>query len=71
MEKCILQSAGLDLVNINVYAKFHQNIPNGSRVVGPVYFFKIWTSKMCNVRTYVTQVNMMSRVRTYVTYDNL
>ena len=30
----ILQSLGLDLVNINLYAKVYQNIPNGLRVVG-------------------------------------
>ena len=27
-EKCILQSLGLDLVNINVYATVYQNIPH-------------------------------------------
>ena len=30
-EKCISQSLGLDLVNINVYAKVYQNIPLSSR----------------------------------------
>ena len=30
-EKCHLQSLGLDLVNINVYAKVYQNIPFSSR----------------------------------------
>ena len=29
----ILQSLGLHLVNINGYAKFYQNIPNGLRVI--------------------------------------
>ena len=33
-DKCILHSLGLDLVNINVSAKFYQNIPNGLRVMG-------------------------------------
>ena len=31
-DKCHFQSLGLDLVNINVYAKVYQNIPNGLRV---------------------------------------
>ena len=30
----IWQSTGLDRVNSNVYAKFHQKIPHGSRVMG-------------------------------------
>ena len=34
MTNVILQSLGLNLVNINVYAKVYQNIPNGLRVVG-------------------------------------
>ena len=34
MINVILQPNGLDLVNINVYAKVCQNIPNGLRVVG-------------------------------------
>ena len=34
MTNIILQSLGLDLVNINVSAKFYQNMPNGSRVMG-------------------------------------
>ena len=29
MINVISQSLGLDVVNINAYAKFHQNIPNG------------------------------------------
>ena len=31
MENGIWQSSGLDLVNINVFMKVHQNIPYGSR----------------------------------------
>ena len=31
MANDIWQSLGLDLVNINVYAKFYQNIPHRSR----------------------------------------
>ena len=34
MINVILQSRGLDLVNINVYEKVYQNIPNGLRIVG-------------------------------------
>ena len=34
MKNVTLQSLGLDLVNINVYAKVKQNIPNCLRVVG-------------------------------------
>ena len=34
MINAILQSPEIDLLNINVYAKFYQNIPNGLRVVG-------------------------------------
>ena len=34
MINVILQSLGLDLVNINVYAKVYQNIRNGLRVDG-------------------------------------
>ena len=33
MINVILQSLGLGLVNINVYAKVYQHIPNGLRVV--------------------------------------
>ena len=33
MINVILQSLGLDVVNINVYAKVNKNIPNGLRVV--------------------------------------
>ena len=33
MKNVISQSLGLYLVNINVYAKFYQNIPNGLRVI--------------------------------------
>ena len=32
-DKCHFQSLGLDFVNINAYAKFYQNIPNGLRVI--------------------------------------
>ena len=34
MINIILQSLGLELANINVYAKLYQNIPNGLRAVG-------------------------------------
>ena len=42
----ILQSLRLCLVklNVNVYAKFYQNIFCGSRVMGNFLFFTIWTS---------------------------
>ena len=33
MINVISQSLGLDVVNINMYAKFYQNIPNGLRVI--------------------------------------
>ena len=33
MINVISQSLGLDLVSINVYAKVHQHIPNGLRVI--------------------------------------
>ena len=33
MINVISQSLGLDVVNINAYAKFYQNIPNGLRVI--------------------------------------
>ena len=33
MINVISQSFGLDVVNINAYAKFYQNIPNGLRVI--------------------------------------
>ena len=53
--KDIWQSLGLHLVNINAYAKFYQNIPNGLRVIDifrhfsrtgwrHFNFFRIWTS---------------------------
>ena len=35
---------GLDLVNINVYAKVYQNIPLSSRVRAIFHFFRIWHS---------------------------
>ena len=44
MINCIWQSLFLDLVNINVYAKFYQNIPKGSRDRTSSTFFRIWTS---------------------------
>ena len=43
MINVFLQFLGLDLVNINVSAKFYQIIPNGLRVKFP-FFFRIWTS---------------------------
>ena len=33
MINVILQPLELDVVNINAYAKFYQNIPNGLRVI--------------------------------------
>ena len=36
------QSLGLDLVNINVYAKVYQNIPLSSRDKANFHFFRIW-----------------------------
>ena len=39
-----LQSLGLDLVNINVYAKVYQNIPLSSRDRAIFTFFRIWRS---------------------------
>ena len=39
----IWQSHGLHLVNINVYAKFH-NIPLSSRDSAIITFFRIWSS---------------------------
>ena len=42
MINVILQFVELDLVNINVSAKFYQNIPNGLRV--KIHCFQIWTS---------------------------
>ena len=54
MKHVISKSLGLDLVNINVFAKFYQNIPNGLRVkfhyfhnlnrASFTFFFRIWTS---------------------------
>ena len=40
----ISQSVGLDLVNINVYAKVYQNIPFSSRDRTILHFFRIWAS---------------------------
>ena len=42
MINVILQFLELDLVNIDMSAKFYQNIPNGLRV--KFHFFRIWTS---------------------------
>ena len=33
MINVISQSLGLDVANINAYAKFYQNIPNGLRII--------------------------------------
>ena len=44
MKNVISQSLGLDLVNINVYAKVYQNIPLSSRERGHFHFFRIWRS---------------------------
>ena len=38
-DKCHLQFLELDLVNINVSAKFYQNIPNGLKVKFHIFFF--------------------------------
>ena len=40
----ISQSLGLDLVNINVYAKVYHNIPLSSRDRAIYHFFRIWHS---------------------------
>ena len=42
-DKCNFQFLELDLVNINVSAKFYQNIPNGVKVKLSL-FFRIWTT---------------------------
>ena len=44
MKDVILQSLGLDLVNINVYTKVYQNIPLSSRGRTIFHFFRIWRS---------------------------
>ena len=44
MKNVISQSLGLDLVNINGYAKVYQNIPLSSRDRAFFHFFRIWTS---------------------------
>ena len=45
--KCHFATVGLDLVNINVYPKVYQNIPNGLRVMDIFHFLtgdKIFTN---------------------------
>ena len=42
--KCQFATLGLDLVNINVYAKVYQNIPLSSRDRAIFIFFRIWHS---------------------------
>ena len=44
MKNIISQSLGLDLVNINVYAKVYQTIPLSLRDRAFFHFFRIWTS---------------------------
>ena len=44
MNNSIWQSHGLELVNSNVSAKFHQNISYGSTNRASFIFFRIWTS---------------------------
>ena len=44
MKYVILQSLGLDLVNINFYANVYQNIPLSSRERAIFDFFRIWRS---------------------------
>ena len=44
MKNVISQSLGLDLVNINVYATFYQNIPLSLRDRAIFTFFRIWRS---------------------------
>ena len=44
MKNVILQSLGLDLVNINVCANVYQNIPLSSRDRAIFTFFRIWRS---------------------------
>ena len=40
----ISESLGLDLVNINIFAKVYQNIPLSSRDRAIFHFFRIWHS---------------------------
>ena len=40
----IWQSLCVDLGKSNVYAKFYQKIPKGSRDIASLMFFRIWTS---------------------------
>ena len=56
MTNGIWQSRGLDLLNINEFAKFHRKIPQVSRT------YVTNENMMSYVRTYVTH-------ETYVTHD--
>ena len=44
MKNVISQSFGLDLININVYAKVYQNILISSKDRAILTFFRIWRS---------------------------
>ena len=61
----IWQSLGLDLLNINDFAKFHRKISHASRT------YVTYENMMSYVRAYVTHENMMFLVKNDVTYENV
>ena len=55
MINVILQPRGLDVIDINAYAKFYQNIPNGLRVI---YIFHEQASDKIFTNCPVTKSNV-------------
>ena len=70
-----LQSLGLDLVNINVYAKVYQNMPLSSRDRATFTFFRIWHSTkrrpMINVILQILGVNLFNIKLSAKLYQNI
>ena len=79
MKNVISQYLGLDLVNINVYAKVYQNIPLSSRDRVIFTSFRIWRSaKPRPVKNFISQplgldlvsINVYAKVYQTIPYSS-
>ena len=75
MNNVILQSHGLDLVNINVYAKVYQNIPLSLKDMAIFTFFRIWRSvkprSMINVILQFLELDLVNINMSAKFYQNI
>ena len=79
MKYVISQSLGLDVVNINVYAKVYQNIPLSSRGRAIFFFFffffRIWRSAkprpMINVILQFPELDLVNIIVSAKFYQNI